>query len=118
MHGIIAYGVETQLFQGAPGGPKVNAVGWLCFNGACRGEQMLYLDHGKLAARKGPGLQGHYGQFLAILAQSHVRPDYPIRVAGKSFTVGDLIEHEKQDCPARRRAHVQADRLDALSRFG
>jgi len=58
---------------------------------------MLYLDHGKLAARKGPDCKA-LRPVPGILAQSHVRPDYPIRVAGKSFTVGDLIEHEKQDC--------------------
>lgn len=100
MHAIIAYGVDTQISRGGPRGPDVNAVTWMCVNGPCRGEQMMFLNHGQLVARKGPGLQGHYGQFLAILAQSHVKSDYPMIVGGKSFTIADLIEHEKQDCEA------------------
>lgn len=100
MHAIIAYGVDTQISRGGPGGPDVNAVTWMCVNGACRGEQMMFLNGRELVARQGPGLQGHYGQFLAILAQSHVKPDYPMLVGGRSFTISDLIEHEKQDCEA------------------
>ena len=100
MHAIIAYGVDTQISRGGLGSPDVNAVTWMCVNGVCKGEQMLYLDRGQLVARKGPSLQGHYGQFLAILAQSHVKPDYPMLVGGKSFTIADLIEHEKLDCQA------------------
>ncbi len=100
MHEIIAYGVDSQLYQGGPGGPKINAIGWMCFNGSCKGEQMLYLDRGQLVARKGPGVQGHFGQFLAILAQSHLTSDYPMLVFGKKFTLRDLIECEKLDCQA------------------
>jgi hypothetical protein len=100
MHEIIAYGVDSKLYQGGPGGPKVNAIGWMCFNGSCKGEQMLYLDRGQLVARKGPGVQGHFGQFLAILAQSHLTVDYPMLVGGKKLTIRDLIECEKQDCQA------------------
>ena len=51
-----------------------------------------------LVARKGPGVQGHYGQFLAILAQSRLPIDYPMLMSGKTFTIADLIEHEKVDC--------------------
>ena len=100
MHAIIAYGVDTQLFQGGPGGEKVNAVGWMCFNRPCGGEQMLLVDRGKIDARRGPGVQGHAGQFLAILAQSHVKADYPLHVSGKNFTLADLVEHEKETCVA------------------
>jgi hypothetical protein len=100
MHEIIAYGVDSQLYQGGPGGPKVSAIGWMCYNGSCKGEQMLYLDHGQLVARKGPGVQGHFGQFLAILAQSHLTPEYPMLVGGKKLTLRDLIECEKRDCQA------------------
>ena len=67
MHGIIAYGVNAQLFRSGSSGPTVNAISWMCYNGTLRGEQLLYLDHGQIVARKGPGLQGHYGQLLAIL---------------------------------------------------
>ncbi|HTU24433.1 MAG TPA: hypothetical protein VMF30_03475, partial [Pirellulales bacterium] len=98
MHEIIAYGVDARLFRDGPDGPKVNAIGWLCYNGGCKGEQMLYLDRGKLVARKGPGVQGHFGQLLAILAQSRLPIDYPMLVGGKKFTIRDLVEHEKSDC--------------------
>jgi hypothetical protein len=38
------------------------------------------------------------GQFLAMLAQCQVSPDYPIRVRDKEFTIKDLIEAEKETC--------------------
>ncbi len=100
MHAIIAYGVDTQIFKDRPGGDKVNAIGWLCFNGPCAGERMLFLHDGKLEARRGVGVQGHYGQFLAILAQSHLKSDYPMQVSGKEFTLQNLIDHEKENCTA------------------
>ncbi len=98
MHGIIAYGVDAKLFRNGPAGQPVNAIGWACYNQPCNNEALFYLDRGKLVARKGPGLQGHAGQFLAIVAQSHVPKDFPMKVSGKEFTIADLIEHEKADC--------------------
>jgi hypothetical protein len=56
---------------------------------------------GELRAKYGVGLQGHMGQFLAMLAQSHVSPDYPIRVGEHQFTVRDLVEAEKKTCYAK-----------------
>jgi hypothetical protein len=100
MHGIIAYGVDAKMFRGAARGEEVNAIGWMCFNGACRGEQLFYLNDGEIVARQGPGLQGHYGQFLAIIAQCHVKPNYPINVGGRMFSIDSLIEHEKMGCQA------------------
>jgi hypothetical protein len=100
MHAIIAYGVDTRIYKDGPGGEKVNAIGWLCYNYPCAGERMLFLNNGKLEARRGVGVQGHYGQFLAILAQSHLKSDYPMFVSGKQFTLADLIEHEKENCVA------------------
>ncbi|MGD9721642.1 MAG: hypothetical protein AB7O59_05860 [Pirellulales bacterium] len=100
MHAIIAYGVETQIYKDKPGGDKVNAIGWLCFNYPCAGDRMMFLNNGKIEARRGVGVQGHYGQFLAILAQSHLKADYPMYVSGKQFTLQDLIEHEKENCTA------------------
>jgi hypothetical protein len=97
MHALIAYGVDTQIYTG---GHKVNAIGWLCWNGNCRGQNLLYTVNGKLKAREGPGVQGHAGQFLAMLAQSRVKTDYPIKVDGHDFTVADLIEYEKLTCKA------------------
>jgi hypothetical protein len=98
MHAIVAYGVDSELHRGGPKGETVNSIGWLCYNGACHGDRLLLIDRGRIAVRKGPSVQGHYGQFLAILAQSRVRTDYPLLVDGKSFTVADVIESEKLGC--------------------
>ena len=95
MHAMIAYGVDSELIAGSK---KVNAIGYLCYNGTCNGQQLFYLTNGKLQTRIGPGVQGHPGQFLAMLAQSRVKTDFPIVVEGKNFTVADLIQHEKDTC--------------------
>lgn len=95
MHALIAYGVDTEVIAGDR---KVNAIGWVCYNGPCKGQRLFYLDKGQLTPRQGPGVQGHHGQFLAMLAQSRVKRDFPIRVEGKDFTVDDLIEFEKRTC--------------------
>jgi len=95
IHAAIAYGVDSELYAGDR---KVNAIGWLCWNGNCRGYQLLYINNGRVDAKQGVGLQGHAGQFLAMLAQSRVPTDYPLRVDGQEFTVADLIETEKLTC--------------------
>jgi hypothetical protein len=95
MHILIAYGVDTEVYAS---GRKTNAIGYLCFNGQCRGQQLFYVNRGKLETRVGPGVQGHDGQFLAMLAQSRVKMDYPMHVDGRDFTIADLIEYEKRTC--------------------
>lgn len=74
MHAIIAYGVDTRLFKGGPAGERVNAVGWMCFNNPCAGERMLFVNRDKVDARRGVGVQGHAGQFLAILRSRTLNP--------------------------------------------
>lgn len=98
MHAIIAFGVDTKINRGSSRGEEVNAITWLCYNGACRGEHLFYLNGNQLVPRRGPGLQGHFGQFLAIIAQSHVKTEYPMNIAGRYFTLKDLITHEQADC--------------------
>ena len=98
MHAIIAYGIDTQIFRDGPGSEKVNAIGYMCYNYPCRGQQMLFVNRGMVDASRGVGVQGHGGQFLAILAQSHVMRDYPMLVEGKKFTLEDLIAREQQTC--------------------
>jgi hypothetical protein len=44
------------------------------------------------------GKQGHPGQFLAMLAQSRVLPDYGIRVDNQPLTIADLVRYEKNTC--------------------
>jgi hypothetical protein len=98
MHAMIAYGVDSELIAGDR---RVNAIGYLCYNGICNGQQLFYTQNGKIQARIGPGVQGHPGQFLAMLAQSRVKTDFPLQVEGQMFTVGDLIQYEKENCRAR-----------------
>jgi hypothetical protein len=95
MHAMIAYGVDSQLIAGDR---RVNAIGYLCYNGVCNGQQLFYTQNGRLQANIGPGVQGHPGQFLAMLAQSRVKTDFPILVDGRRFTVAELIAHEKETC--------------------
>jgi hypothetical protein len=74
-------------------------VGWLCYNRPSKGMTLLYLTpENQLRAKQGVGLQGHMGQFLAMLAQCQVSPDYPIRVRNQEFAINDLIEAEKETC--------------------
>jgi hypothetical protein len=98
MHAIVAYGVHSQVRQGGPRGPAVNSIAWLCSGAACNGNSLIYIDRGRVTAAKGPPVQGHHGQFLAILAQSKVMASYQILVGGREFTVADLIATEKLDC--------------------
>ena len=95
MHAMIAYGVDSELIVGDK---RVNAIGYLNYNGACNGLQLFYTENGKLQTRIGPGVQGHPAQYLAMLAQSRVKTDFPMLVDGRRFTVADLIQHEKETC--------------------
>ena len=95
MHVLIAYGVDTQIYAS---GKQTNAISYLCYNGQCRGQQLFYLNRGKLETRVGPGVQGHDGQYLAMMAQSRVKIDYPMHVDGKDFTIQDLVNYEMRTC--------------------
>ena len=95
MHWMIAYGVDADLIAA---NRKVNAIGYLNYNGVCNGQSLFYTASGRIQANIGPGVQGHAGQYLAMLAQSRVKTDYPMLVDGQKFTVADLIEHEKLTC--------------------
>lgn len=98
MHRIVAYGTECEIRKSGPEGDFVNAIGWLCYGGRCRGQRLVSAEGKYLIAAQGVGVQGHPGQFLAILAQSRVRADYAIQLDGKPFTLADLIEAEKRNC--------------------
>ena len=92
---MIAYGVDSQLIVGDK---RVNAIGYLNYNGICNGQQLFYTENGRLQTRIGPGVQGHAAQYLAMLAQSRVKTDFPMVIEGQRFTVADLIQHEKETC--------------------
>lgn len=98
MHHLIGYGADSEIWAADK---RVSTAGWLCYNGSCRGMTMLYTSRDGLAVRLGPGYQGHAGQFLAILAQSRVKTDYPLRIDNRDFTVEDLITYEQKTCRER-----------------
>lgn len=95
MHRALAFGVDTSLVNGQR---QVNAIGWLCWNQPTAGQRLLGLEQGLPAPLIGVGLEGHEGQFLSVLAQSRVRPDYELHVAGRNYTVADLVTHEQRAC--------------------
>ncbi|WP_146433780.1 hypothetical protein [Blastopirellula retiformator] len=95
MHTMLPYGVDANV---QVNGTPVNAIGWLCWNGKCKGYNLFYVERGRLGARQGVGVQGHHGQFLAMLAQSYVTPSYEIRVNNQAYRISDLIEFEKETC--------------------
>ena len=95
MHGLLPYG---QLSRVESKGQHYYAVDYLCHNQIGNDTQMLHLSGSKLGVSVGPGVQGHEGQFLAMLAQADVPITHPIYIHGKKFTVEDLIEYEKRGC--------------------
>ncbi|MBA4019454.1 MAG: hypothetical protein C0483_19995 [Pirellula sp.] len=99
MHAIVAYGVDTKLITNG-GRDTTTAIGHLCYSGVCRNQPILTIRNGELYALRGPGVQGHPGQFLAILAQSYLQRDYPLYVGGERYTLEDLIQAEMRDCEA------------------
>jgi hypothetical protein len=100
MHAFVAFNVRTQIRREGPQGTPVNAIGWVLWGQPCRGQPILSLVNGRPHAEMGVGVQGHPGQLLAILAQSRVSLETPLKVQGRDFTLQDLLEEEKLDCRA------------------
>ncbi|MEM9316906.1 MAG: hypothetical protein AAGA95_20040 [Pseudomonadota bacterium] len=101
MHIMMAWGRDSKIYVGPPGGRVVSTIGWMCANGTCDGNRLLYVHDGEIRAKVGPGVQGHRAQFLAMLAQARVHLDQPIRVGDKEFTVRDLLRQEQSACVPR-----------------
>lgn len=95
MHAILPYGVEAEL---SAGNRRVNAIGWMSYNGLCKTQRIFQSTRTGFRTNLGPGVQGHEGQFLAILAQSKVAPNYPIKVGTRNYTVNDLVKYEMATC--------------------
>lgn len=98
MHAIIAYGDATEILHGGSRTRTTPAIPYVCHNGACKGLTLLFNDRGRINARKGPYVQGHYAQLLAILAQCEVPLAQPLTVGDRQYTLGDLMETEKWTC--------------------
>ncbi len=95
MHATLPFGVEAEIIAG---NRRVTAIGWMCFNGVCAKQRMFQPTNSGFRTNVGPGVQGHEGQFLAILAQSKVQRNYPIRIGTRQYTIEDLIRYEMATC--------------------
>lgn len=98
MHNTLAWGASGEILIN---GKRQNSITSLCQNVTMKKVKLLEVKHGKLIPREGPGLQGHPGQLLAVLAQNHISDQQPIQFQGHEFTVADLIEYEKATCEAK-----------------
>jgi hypothetical protein len=98
MHASLPFGVETEVIAGRR---KVNAIGWMCYNGVCARQRMFQPTRNGFRTNVGPGVQGHEGQFLAILAQSRVQVDYPIKLGSRNYSIKDLVRYEMVTCRER-----------------
>ncbi|MCR9296555.1 MAG: hypothetical protein NXI32_27910 [bacterium] len=98
MHAALPFGVETEVVAG---NRRVNAIGWMCYNGVCARQRMFQPTRTGFRTNVGPGVQGHEGQFLAILAQSRVQADYPIKIGSQQFSINDLVRYEMSTCRER-----------------
>lgn len=95
MHALLAFGGDYNLVHGQG---KVNAIGWMCHNGTCRTQRIFTPTSRGFTPNVGDGVQGHEGQFMAILAQCNVPLNYPIQIGSSKFTVEDLVRHEMMTC--------------------
>ncbi len=98
MHAFVAYNVRTEIRRDGPNGPPVNAIGWILWGQRCNGQPLLTLVNDRPRVEIGVGVQGHPGQLLAILAQSRVSIDTPVKIHGRDFTLRNLLEEEKLGC--------------------
>jgi hypothetical protein len=95
MHALLPYAGEYEMMHG---NQRVNAIGWMCHNGTCRTQRIFSPSKSGFTPNVGGGVQGHQGQFMAILAQCNVPLDYPIQVGSNKFTVEDLVRYEMATC--------------------
>ncbi len=100
LHYCHAFGCATMVTDNANSGQKVNGITCLCWDMACGGNEPMTLSDGHLTARVGYGFQDQPSQLAAVLALSHVPPEYPARSGKTVRTVADTIEYEKLTCRA------------------
>ena len=115
MHTAIGLGVDTQVVVRRQ---RVNAIGWLCWNGTCRDWQLFEVGKRGLEPLVGPGVQGHSGQFLSVLAFARVPRDYELRTRGPAIHGSGSCGVRKAHFYAGFRVDFQVDRFGALPCVG
>ncbi|MDV6034880.1 MAG: hypothetical protein F9B45_33270 [Phycisphaera sp. RhM] len=97
MHAMMVFGADTKLTVGRE---QYSTIAWIAGNNNCRGQRLLTHDANGIQAKSGVGLQGHQGQFLAVLGMCNVPSDYPLYAGKVKYDVTALIESEKRACKA------------------
>ncbi|RIK74319.1 MAG: ADP-ribosylation factor-directed GTPase activating protein isoform b [Planctomycetota bacterium] len=96
LHGVLAFGEKFEIL--AEGRP-VAAVDWVFDGKPMKGWTINPTPQGLRAEIEAGKLgQGHDDQWLAILSQWNVPTNRPIRVAGKDYTLHDLVKRTMYDC--------------------
>lgn len=98
LHWSIAFGVDANVRTPGSATERASAIGWLCVNNPAAGQRLIVDRGDSFSLPVAPGLQGHEGQFLSMLAQSRVKKDYVLRVGNRDLSIADLIEYEKRTC--------------------
>ncbi len=97
MHAMMVFGAETKVVVGRE---HYSTIAWIAGNNNCRGQRLLTHDANGIQAKSGVGLQGHQGQFLAVLGMCNVPTDYPLYAGKVKYDVAALIDSEKRACKA------------------
>lgn len=115
LHWSIAYGIDAQLRIGGPRGQEVSSIGWLCENRPGAGLRLMSQSGDGMQLPIAAGKQGHAGQFLAMLAQAGVQPEFGIQINDRRWTVDDLVQHERATC---RSGQELTFKLIGISHYG
>lgn len=96
LHGVLAFGENFEILSG---GQRVNAVDWVFDGKPMKGWTVNATNQGlRVEIEAGKYGQGHDDQWMAILSQWNVPITRKIVVAGKEYTVHDLIKRTMYDC--------------------
>jgi hypothetical protein len=114
LHWSIAYGIDADVRMGGPRGKRASAIGWLCYDYPAGGQRIMARNGDAAWLPVAPGLQGHPGQFLAMLAQSQVNSSYGVGAGYLKRGVADIVDIEKRTC---RTGQEQTFKLIGLSYY-
>jgi hypothetical protein len=96
LHGVLAFGPEFEILAGDQ---KVVALDWVFDGKPMKGWTLTATPQG-VRAEIEPGKlgQGHDDQWLAIISQWPVPYSQSIKVAGRDYTLRDMIKRTMFDC--------------------
>ena len=96
LHGVLAFGEKFEILAD---GKKVVAVDWVLDGKPMKGWTITPTNRGlRGEIEAGKYGQGHDDQWLAILSQWNVPITRTIRVAGKDYTLYDMVKRTMYDC--------------------